>query len=212
VAFFESRLKEIVIPSSVEVIGELCFCSSYGVEVVELQFESCLREIGRSAFSRRGLANFEIPPKCEVLTGGSFENVKSVTVSSENPFFVIEDSFVKSCDGKRLIRYLGTEEKVLIRKEVEVIGEWCFSYRSDVREIEFESKSNLKMIDKRAFLGTAIERILIPPGVQSIGASAFRQCQELREVEFEGDLCELGKSAFDLEKVESIKVKGTVPI
>jgi hypothetical protein len=122
-----------------------------------------------------------------------------------SPFFVNEEGFIKSRDGKRLICCCG-EGRILIKKEVEVIGSKCFRSTHWVRQVEFEANSNLKRIEQEAFEGTSIRRIVIPSSVEVIEEEAFFGCEKLVEVEFEGDLCEIGVNAFDFSRIESLKV------
>jgi hypothetical protein len=165
--------------------------------------------VGRGGFIGHESLTFEIPAKCEFMEFNGFGGILSLRISNENPFFVKEYPFVKSGDGRRLIhcyyRY-DHKERILIKKEVEVIGSQCFSSIYPVQEVEFEANSNLKRIERKAFEGTKIRRIVIPSSVEVIEEEAFFGCKELVEVEFEGDLCEIGVNAFDFVRIESLKV------
>jgi hypothetical protein len=142
IRYFGSE-EQVVVKKEVEIIGESCFHFCLFVREITFEEESELREIGKWAFSNTHVSNLEIPPKCEILDGSSLMDVKSVTVSKENPFFVIEDSFLKSSDRKRLIRYMGREKRIVVKNEVEGIGEHCFClcacevvYEGEVADID----------------------------------------------------------------------------
>jgi hypothetical protein len=72
ITFSESELTEIVIPSSVEVLGPGCFhqCRS----LISVTFESISRlvRIEASAFSESGLNDIIIPSSVEVIDPGCF--------------------------------------------------------------------------------------------------------------------------------------------
>jgi hypothetical protein len=90
--FNYSGLKSMRIPPKVECIGEYCF--SYCKSLSEVIFEapSSLKEIGRGAFLDSGVTSIEIPEKCNVLEG-ALAGLKSVSVSSQNPFFCCRRRF-----------------------------------------------------------------------------------------------------------------------
>jgi hypothetical protein len=66
-AFRETGLSEIVIPSSVEFLGNLCFCDSVGLQSVTLEPESRLRYIGEDAFAgtSASLASLVLPRRSQ---------------------------------------------------------------------------------------------------------------------------------------------------
>jgi hypothetical protein len=55
----------------------------------------------------------------------------------EKPFFIIEESFLKSSDGKLVIRHLGRAESIMISREIEEIGSACFFANHFLKMIEF---------------------------------------------------------------------------
>jgi hypothetical protein len=73
-----SGLRSIEIPSSVEVIGEMCFrdCDS----LIDVKFEagSLLGEIRQYAFQYCGFNVIKIPKNVKVIMSHSFENCKSL--------------------------------------------------------------------------------------------------------------------------------------
>jgi hypothetical protein len=205
-AFFRAGLKKIIIPSSVELIGECGFCSCESLCEVTFETGSRLQEIERWAFSGTNLPKIEIPSKCQVLTGLSLKDVKSVTISRENPFFAIEGSMIVSQDRKRLIRYFGCESQVLVKKEIEVIGEECFRECESLRKVTFERGSRLQRIGQSAFGGTALKKLTIPPSVEVIGKYCFGFCESLCEVTFEGSVREMAERIFDQCPLELVRV------
>jgi hypothetical protein len=116
---------------------------------------------------------------------------------------VIEGSMIVSQDRKRLIRYFGCESQVLIKKEIEVIGERCFSSCGSLSEVIFERESKLQRIEKEAFSPgifavTGLKKMTIPSSVEVIGEYCFYSCESLCEVTFErgSKLQRIEKEAF----------------
>jgi hypothetical protein len=174
-----------VIPSSVEEIGDRCFYwCRYLCEVI-FETGSRLREIGSKAFDGTSLSQIEIPSKCETLSGSSLVGVKSVTISRENPFFFVKRMMVMDKNDKKLIRYFGSESQVFIKREIEVIGEFCFCRCRSVCEVIFEEGSRLRQIEESAFDGSGLTKIRIPSSVEAIGQFCFYVCESLCEVTFE---------------------------
>jgi hypothetical protein len=207
IRYFGSESR-IVVKKEVEVIGEYCFCQRADLCDVIFENGSELKEIRDQAFLGTFLDEFEIPSKCEVLNGLSLKDVKSVTVSKENPFLVVEDSFLKSSDKKRLIWYMGSECQVVVKKEVEVIGKNCFYGCKSVCEVVFERGSRLRLIEDGAFRGTGARKVIIPASVEVVGQYSFLCCFNLCEVLFEegSELKEIKDWTFGGTKVDRLEI------
>jgi hypothetical protein len=119
---------------------------------------------------------------------------------------VIEGSMIVSQDRKRLIRYFGCESQVLIKKEIEVIGEDCFHECKSLYEVIFETGSKLQRIERRAFFWSGLKKMTIPSSVEVIGEYCFESCGSLSEVTFEGSVRGLAKSAFDSCPLQVVRV------
>jgi hypothetical protein len=210
-AFAETGLTGILIPRNVEVIGGECFCFCEHLKSVIFEQGSCLKELKESVFRKTAVSEIEIPAKCEVLTGRSLLDVRTIRVHEENPFLVAENGFVMSHDGKQLVRYIGSETRIVIKKEVEVIGDGCFQECETVLEVCFEPESRLRCIDAYAFWETDLTEITIPASVKVIGEGCFANCYFLCDVAFEGEFPESGKRAFwncPVEKASCLWSKG----
>jgi hypothetical protein len=62
--FRETGLREIVIPASVEVLGEECFLGCTLLQSITFEQGSRLREVGRSAFSEVPVSPILPTKKC----------------------------------------------------------------------------------------------------------------------------------------------------
>jgi hypothetical protein len=207
-AFESTALKKAIIPSSVEVIGECCFWSCQSLREISFEKDSKLREMGDCALKKTEIERFEIPSKCQLLNGLSLRDVQFVTVSKENPFFAVEGPFLMSYDRKRLIRFLGREEHVVVKKEVEVIEENCFCGCEFLCEVIFEKGSRLRLIKHDAFRWTGLTTVILPSSVEVLEKECFAACPSLREVIFEegSELKEIKSWAFGGTKVSRLEI------
>jgi hypothetical protein len=212
IRYFGSEAR-IVVKKEVEVIEERCFGRYSTLHVVIFEEDSGLKEIRPWAFIDTSVDKLEIPSKCQILNGLSLEDVKSVTVSKENPFLIVEDSFLKSYDRKRLIQYMGSEERVVVKKEVEVIGEGCFYDCKYLREVEFQKDSKLQRLENRSFSWVGLTKVVIPASVEAIGEGCFWECS-LCEVIFErgSKLRRLEKSSFADTHLREIIIPASVEV
>jgi hypothetical protein len=210
-AFWSIGHRSIRIPSNVEFIGESCFSYSQSLSEVIFARNSCLKEISRMAFSRSGLECIEVPDQCEILDGAFF-GLKSVSISSSNPFFIVEGGFVFSRDKRKIIRYFGHSSSIVIPVSVEIIGDSSFSLCTSLNKIIFRSDCKLKRIDQWAFSSLAVKSIRIPSSVEFIGESCFAFSESLTEVIFEDD-CQLktvDQEAFAMCGLRSIRIPSKV--
>jgi hypothetical protein len=213
-AFRLSAVKTIQIPSSVEIIGKKCFRECKSLSEVTFESESSLKEVGNSAFYLCDVERIEIPEKCEILSGLSVTGVRNVSISKGNRFFIIEDCFIKSANGKEMIRYLGFDERVVIGGGIDGISAGCFCECESLSEIMFAPDCKLQCIEKYAFLGSGVKTIRIPSSVEMIGENCFRWCLCLSEVAF-GSGCKLQcieKDAFRESGVKTIRIPSSVEI
>jgi hypothetical protein len=81
-AFRETGLREIVIPTSVKVLGEGCFARCKSLKFVRFESDSKLVRIRKGAFRESGLREIVIPAAVEVLEDECF--VGCVWIESVN--------------------------------------------------------------------------------------------------------------------------------
>jgi hypothetical protein len=144
-----------------------------------------------------------IPSSVKLIGRKCFDECKSlceITFESGSKLQRIE-KYAFNQSGVKMIR---------IPSSVEFIGEYCFSgdvYRSgSLCEITFESGSQLRRIDDRAFRNTGLKRIRIPSSVEFIGEYCFCECKSLCEITFEGSVKNIGEGAFKDCPVMCVKV------
>jgi hypothetical protein len=106
-----------------------------------------------------------------------------------------------TADGTKIeiVRYLGRDRDVIVRKTVEILGKSCFASSHHVERVVFENESQLRQIGPSAFSGCDfLTSIAIPASVEMIGESAFKNCDGLEEclIDEDGVLVRMGQEAF----------------
>jgi virulence-associated protein VagC len=172
---------------------------------------SSVREIGKLAFYRSAVISIEIPENCDVVDEACI-GVKSVSVSSRNPFFLAEGDLLMSIDKTKLVHCFRFSQRIVIPQSVELIGKYCFAYSHCVSEIMFENDCNLKQIDIAAFRYSNLTSVRIPRTVEFIGKSCFHGCKSLSEIIFEGgcNFKHLYKKTFDVSGLKSVRIPANV--
>jgi hypothetical protein len=117
-------------------------------------------------------------------------------------FFVQSISGLKGWNGA----------KVAIPRMIEFIREECFFRARFLREVIFESDSNLKRIDGAAFFDCGLKSVRIPSKVEFIGEECFSFCRSLSEVIFESDsnLKRIDGRAFSYSGLKSVRIPAKV--
>lgn len=186
--FYGSGLKQIVLPSTVEFIGEKCF---YGCrELSEIKLPEGLKYIGADAFrDLTALRSIHLPSSLEAVGNYAFQGCSSL----ESIDYEVSEAqgicIFWSCENVAKIR-LGSNVRVLPREifqscsnltevsggeHVEVISENAFYNCAQLKAYPFSQ--NLKILGSGAFGFSGLEQgIEFPETLDSIGAEVFRNC------------------------------------
>jgi hypothetical protein len=94
----------------------------------------------------------------------------------------------KSCPVTRIA--LGSLEYTFIRsvtipRTVQILRTNCFSRCWSLENISFETNSQLRCIESRAFYNSFLKSITIPHHVEVLGSECFSECRFLRSISFE---------------------------
>ena len=118
-------------------------------------------------------------------------------MSFSEEYFIFEDD-----SKKKIIKYIGNEQRIVIPDGVETIGKAAFASSLALKEVKFNNEIknidnfeffnciNLKMPDTRdalvaedAFLNcSSLTSIAIPENVTNIGQKAFKGCSSLTNI------------------------------
>lgn len=191
---FLTNLKHVELAEGITAIGKSCFFDKKGI--ISVRLPASLTEIGSRAFrncinlervefaSDRVAIHKDAFKNCSTLhtirlADGSEYELTGLSGQDETgaPSIVREihaqvlGNF--SISGTTLLRYRGSEERVVVPDGITVIGE-------------------------RAFAGNeAIDRVILPDSVEMIGEEAFADCLVLQTIQFPEGVRHIGKSAFE---------------
>lgn len=191
-AFYDTDIKSIRIPSSVEKIGDFAFFSS---KLEKLELNEGLCTIGERAFSETQIKRVNIPSTVKEIREASFCDVV-FTVALENTNYessgncLIEKKIQKLILGgkkskiPRSVKQIGarafessTLKSIVIPKNVQVIEKFAFENCVNLEYVEL--KEGLKKIERSAFEGIKIKSIVIPSSVVEMDEMIIGFCDEL---------------------------------
>lgn len=229
---FLINMKEVHIPEGIRGIGKSCFFDKKGMTSVTLP--KSLRLIGSRAF--RNCINLERVvfsgtdvELCEdafshcttlrtvVLPGGNVHELKGLPDGNVPvPPMVnsihqqILSNFLIS--GTVLLKYRGSEERVVVPEGITVIGEKAFAGNEAVGNVILPD--SVREIHEEAFADCLLlQTINLPEGLCHLGKSAFTHCVKLIRVELPASLETVEKSLFNrCKKLKEVKLGGHVTV
>lgn len=232
-AFSENiSLKQMVIPSSVESMGDEIFYSSYNLLLVQFKntftkindgmFRGCsklqnvtfenpsvITEIGEYAFASTGLTKFPNLPNLESIGDSAFDACMQLsTINLPSKIKVIGDTTFANCTS--LI-------SVSFPDDLEMISQRAFNRCENLQYLDL-SNTKVSVIGDTAFMNCSnIAYIKFPTTLRSIGDQAFSGLHVIKTLEFNDGLLSIGQGAFDYYRdlykvyipasVETIKVR-----
>jgi hypothetical protein len=195
----DSFLKEVVIPDTVEEIGNYAFREAGYSGAVELAVPDNITTIGEGAFWDCVFTIVNIPQKVTAIpdyaySGCTFKNGAGIPsgITSIGKYAFSE------C----------TIDSVVIPGMVTEIAEGV------LKGANFDSLSlhdNIYSIGAYAFADSNITQIVLPSRVYSIGEGAFSNCSNLTKVEIPKSVTSLGRDAFsNCKNLASAKLSGGI--
>ncbi|MBQ3527299.1 MAG: leucine-rich repeat protein [Clostridia bacterium] len=215
-AFWMSGLREVVLPDSVEYIGERAFAVCSDLETVTL---------GKGVKTVLHNAIYETPA------------LEKITVAEDNPYLTSDEKgALYSKDKSALIKYPDNpgEKNVILPDGIVSVERNAFAYGSvkslslpdsvktigidafvNCRELEsVDFGEGLESVGDGAFcFCTSLEKADLPDTLTTLGAMAFRGCTSLVSVDLGNSLSTAGSDTFlDCTAIESVTVPASLKV
>lgn len=217
-AFYDNCVESLVLPSSLEVIGESAFADCDNLADLDLSKVSSDLRFGAYAFAEcNGLTSVEITDNVGEMEFSSVfykcRNLQEVIVPATNPNFESVDGVLYS-KGRETILYYpsGLSGNYTLDPATKRIGGGVFNGRDNITEITIPA--GLTEIGESAFESckylTTVNFLESAAGEQSvpltIGDSAFYNCTGLTSIELPARTKSIGASVFYQSKAANAKL------
>ncbi len=194
-----SMLREIEIPDNAMSIGNEAFSGCSRLGNVAISNSSKLESVGYQAFAFCGINEFSIPATLTSLGRRVFYGstaLRSVTVASGNPNYLIKNSALYDISGTNLIYYpAALAGEYTVDVATTQISEVAFAYS---RSINVVLNDGLLNVEDEGFAYSKIKSISIPASVIKLGKSVCANCKSLNNLIFadNGNLSAISECAF----------------
>ncbi len=201
-------LEELVIPGSVESIGESAFEGCGGLKKVSIgegtktleayAFKNCSQAsdfkvpttivaVGQGSFGN-------VPIPFEIVDGVSYLNTIAYTVNEETTSIAIREGTTVIADYFRNERGISSVTSVSLPSTLKGIGSYAFYYAGSLSSITLPE--GLEYIGEYAFAGAKISSITVPSTINRLGDNAFRWCKNLVRVNWNAIDATIGSEIF----------------
>ena len=205
-SFVQSPLSKIILPDSLQSIGEEAF--EYCESLTEIDLPDSLQSIGDSAFSGCRLTEIDLPDSLQSIGDWAFSGCRLTEIDLPASLQSVGDSAFSGCrlteinlpDSLQSVwdsAFSGCRlTEIDLPDSVQSIGDSAFANCNSLTEIKLSD--SLQSIGSGAFYGCeSLTKIDLPDSLQSIGDSAFAYCNSLTEINLPASLQSVGERAFE---------------
>ena len=204
--FYSIKITSFSFPDSVETAGEWSFIY-VPLKTITISDTSCLKSIPSRIFSDTQIETFNVPRNIKNIAINAFEgstSLKTITVSSENEYFVAVDGVLFNKNMVRLILFPPKNSKsYVLPNTVKTIGAVSFSY-SILESIDLGE--NVTSIESYSFQVSNIKSFYVPGSVTYLGEQVFWRCSLLTSVRLSNNITSIGFNMFAYTSIESIEI------
>lgn len=187
-AFSCSAIKVVNFPKSVTFIGEAAFQSCIQLNEFNFPFGSDLKIIEKNAFNGSNISSLTIPSSFIEFKNDWCKYAKELAninlLPSENPSLCLYNNEFFNDVFDVLLFAPRNIKRIRIPSFIKRISSCAFEYCIDLISVEFESDSQLEIMEENAFSVISIGSITIPSSVPRIEKSCFDKCSKLKRVDF----------------------------
>lgn len=217
---FNKEITKVVIPDSVESIGEKAFLNCWALADVKLgtgvtsigydafgfakaletiSIPDSVTTIGAEAFARGALTKINIGKNVTVIGDGAFldcEGMTAINVADDNAVYSSKDGVFFDKSGETLLQYPNAKEGTayVLPEGVKTIRTNAF-YRNNKLESVVLADS-VTSIGAAAFSYSQIKNITLGSSLENIEEGAFERCENLGNIILPDTLKTIGKAAF----------------
>lgn len=219
-AFDQSSLKNITIPSHIQIIPNNAFSNCENL-TINFAPNSDLCSFGELAFLNSSIQSLFIPKYINNIIHiyKNLKYVSSILISPENHnFLCLNEKLLlgktnpNSNDFDVIIFASNNCVNENIPDNIKIIGSYAFSKCNRLIKINFSENSQLSKIDSYAFFESSLREIKIPKYVTELGERSFSRCFRLGSFQFapNSNLRTICSSAFLSSSIPSISIPSSV--
>jgi hypothetical protein len=145
--------------------------------------------IESEAYLRSSFKSFVIPRCATFIEESTLQGSKisSILIESGNSTVSVDDLFLSKDSRTTLVRYFGFFSEMVIPRCVETLGSKSFDLCQSLSSISFESDSQLKSIESKAFYKYLLKSIGIPCCFATLSSKCFDFYPSLSSISFKSD-------------------------
>ena len=216
-AFYGTNLETVAFPSALQRVKSFAFANCVEMTSFEFPRESMFKYFEDSVFFGSSITTFAIPGSVTEIAKFAFDGMEWVTeiaLSKANTALFEDTGILFSSDRKKLLLANKEFEKVIIPKQVEVLGTWSLGKCQYLTQLRLDpAGSSLIEICPFAVAFTYVQQFTVPSTVTEIGEGAFLHAALERVTFQEGSaLRRLGKQCFERTKISSIRIPASVEV
>lgn len=178
--------------------------------------DSQISTFKRGIFAGSSIERLSIPKSIDTLEAGWCRDVRfltKITISPENKHFKYIDNKIivgksnPSTDNFDTIFFARRDiTSITIPSFIEYILPYSFENCQQLKTINFDSNSKIKILRSESFSKSGIENFICPKSIEKIESFCFIECQKLKTVNFQSGskLNLIERFAFQYSSLESI--------
>ncbi len=239
-AFKGCAITEVLLPSTLESIGEYAFDSNMSLTNIDFSHAKTTLQYGDYSFSSCGLTELNLTDNVYIEGFNAIfrrcEKLSDIKVKDTNPFYTTVDGVLYNKDVSTVVFFPDGytkdyelpstvtkiaaavfEEKdnlkrITIIKSVQLIDTLAFKGCNNLKELLFEEGGTEDLIigDSAFQSCKAITSVVLPERTKSIGKNAFANDSALVSITLNNGLDVIGSYAFDYSGLEFITIPYTV--